>query len=90
MASRPGAPRADAVVDADEVVAGEDGVVAVCAAAEGLAADEAGGVVGAQCVGEGAGGRGEEGRGEGARGALCEEGEAGLELEGEVGRCGRR
>lgn len=61
MAPGPGGPGADAVVGADEVVAGVDGVVAVSPAADQLAADEgalvAALVVGAEGVGEGAGRR---------------------------------
>ena len=86
MASGSGGPGSHAVVDGHEVVLSEHCVVAVRHAADHAAVDFgtaiSTAVVGAEGVGEGAGGWGEEGGWEGSGGPLCEEGIAGVEVEG--------
>lgn len=89
MASGPLGPGANAVVGADEVVAGEDGVVAVGVTEDDVAiyagTAVAAAVMSAQGVGEGARGRRQEGRGEGSGRALRVEGEARVETKGQHG-----
>lgn len=86
---RSGTPSPHAIVGADEVLARERGVVPIRPPLDQLAGDErrppvAAAVVRAQRVAEGAGRRREEGWREGARRAFGEEGDARLELEGQL------
>jgi hypothetical protein len=90
MSPGTGAPRTDAVISTDEILAREGGIVAVGPTLDQLAVylgpPIAALVVGAERVAEGARGRREEWRGEGPRGALGEEGDARLEAVGQPGR----